>query len=210
MNVEELISLSSQVKFSDGGRREVSPLEAGKLLEFVELLSKWSEKMSLVSSSDAGRIINEHILDCWAAFAIVPRETIYLDIGSGSGLPGVVFSILAPESRVILLEPRVKRVDFLKETRRVLKLENIETAHTRLEDWKGLDGEQTKANSLAAIERAVGMEAEIYRLLKAKVASFSFSTMVSMTWNNPLSKTTHTASSYKLPNGNTHQVVCFT
>jgi 16S rRNA (guanine(527)-N(7))-methyltransferase RsmG len=210
MNAEELISLSREVKFSDGGRREITPLEAEKLLKFVELLSKWSEKMSLVSSSAAVRIINEHILDCWAAFAFVPRETIYLDIGSGSGLPGIVFSILSPLSKVILLEPRVKRIDFLKESRRVLKLENIETAHTRLEDWKGLEGGQTKDTSLAAIERAVGMEAEIYRLLKAKVASFSFSTMVSMTWSNPLSNTTHTASSYKLPNGNTHQVVCFT
>ena len=210
MNAAELISLSRAVRFSDGMKREIAVLEAEKLLEFVEILSKWSKKMSLVSSSDTERIINEHILDCWAAFAFVPRETIYLDIGSGSGLPGVIFSILAPASTVILLEPRAKRIDFLKEARRSLKLENIETAHTRLEDWRGLEGREREQITLAAIERAVGMEAEIYNLLKTKVTRFSFSTMVSMTWNNPLGHFLHTAFFYKLPNGNAHQVVCFT
>jgi len=201
---EELNKLSRQVSFSDGGRDEVSLLQANKFLEFVELLSKWSQKMSLVSSPDPERIINEHIIDCWAAFRFVPRETIYLDIGSGSGLPGVVFSILAPESRVILLEPRVKRIDFLKEARRVLKLENIETAHSRLEDWQGEEGK------VSAVERAVGMELEIYRQLRAKLNNFSFSAMVSMSWSNPIPSAPHFSGSYKLPNGNTHQVVCFT
>lgn len=210
MNPEELIELAKKVKFSNKTNRLLKHTEAVKLLEFVELLSKWSEKMSLVSSSDPGRILNEHILDCWAAFALVPRETIYLDIGSGSGLPGVVFSILAPESRVILLEPRVKRIDFLKEVRRVLKLENIETAHTRLEDWKGIEGDKAAEQSVASIERAVGMEVEIYRLLKTKLTRFSFSTMVSMNWNSPLLNMPHSNSSYELPNGNIHQVVCFT
>ena len=172
--------------------------------EFVEILSKWSEKMSLVSSSDTTRIINEHILDCWAAFAFVPRETTYLDIGSGSGLPGIVFSILAPEKKVILLEPRVKRIDFLKEARRLLKLENIETVHARLEDWNWV------GDKVAAVERAVGMEAELYRQLTLNIVNFSFSTMVSKGWDNPLSEHSYTASSYKLPNGVEHQLICFT
>jgi 16S rRNA (guanine(527)-N(7))-methyltransferase RsmG len=204
MTSEELISFSKQTKFSDNFLREITPEEATKLLGFTNLLSKWTDKMSLVSSSDTDRIVHEHILDCWAAFQFVPRETTYLDIGSGAGLPGVVFAILAPSSKVLLLEPRAKRIEFLKESRRVLGLENIETIESRLEDWSGLK------TGVSAVERAVGMEGEIYGLLQDRVEDFTFSAMVSMEWLNPLRDVENHSASYALPNGTIHQVVCFT
>jgi len=210
MNPEELVSLSRLVKFSDDVIRFLEIKEAAKLLDYVEILSKWSEKMSLVSSSDSTRIINEHILDCWAAFAFVPRGTIYLDIGSGSGLPGIVFSILATSSTVILVEPRAKRVDFLKEARRVLRLPNLEIVHSRLEDWSPAGEIKDNKMGVSAVERAVGMEAEIYRELKAKFDKFTLSTMVSKDWPNPLSEIPYSSSAYKLINGAEHQLVCFT
>jgi 16S rRNA (guanine(527)-N(7))-methyltransferase RsmG len=203
---EELISKSRAVSFSDGVQREIAENFSTKLLGYVELLSKWTQKMSLVSSPDKARIIDEHIIDCWAAAQIVPRETFYLDIGSGAGLPGVVIAILNPESRVILLEPRSKRVEFLKEVRRGLKLENVDVVMGRLEDWECEDN----IGRVSAVERAVGMEGEIFSLLKGKLEDFSLSLMVAEGWNNTVSSAESWEQTYKLENGTRHVVKCFT
>ena len=37
-----------------------------------------------------------------------------VDVGSGFGFPGIIFSILSPQTKIILLEPSEKRSEFLK------------------------------------------------------------------------------------------------
>lgn len=151
-----------------------------KLKAYAELLSKWNEKMDLVSSSEISRIYAEHIMDSVAAFGCieVSRETPILDIGSGAGLPGVVFAILAPEIKLILLEPRDKRVTFLKECRRELKLENVEVVHGRLEDFKS-------ERPVHGVQRAVGREVENAKLLGEIAPNSKLSFIVSTSWELP-------------------------
>jgi len=201
----ELCRLAGEVRFSTRQQLTLTEAQAGLLLGYVDMLALWSQKMSLVSSADPRRIINEHILDSAAAFQIVPRETFYLDIGSGAGLPGVVFAILEPEARVVLLEPRQKRVEFLKEVKRRLGLENVSVLGMRLEDWTSAE------SGCVAVQRAVGDESRHFQILKWQIPSAVFAPLVSMTWQNkaPLGELLRD-DSYTLPNGAEHHVPCFT
>lgn len=46
----------------------------------------------------------------------IPESASVIDIGSGSGLPGLVIAILRPHCQVTLVEPRAKRASFLRMT----------------------------------------------------------------------------------------------
>lgn len=106
--------------------------DLNKLEEFTNLLLKWNNSHDLVSQKSFWGIFDHHILDSIAAFIVnlhIPsaEPVSYLDIGSGAGLPGIVWHLCFGErSETILIEPREKRINFLKEVRRKLKLENID------------------------------------------------------------------------------------
>ena len=64
-----------------------------------------------------------------------------LDVGTGAGFPGLVLACVLPEARFTLVEPRQKRVAFLRHLIRTLGLTNTEVVADRIEsqatDWQG-------------------------------------------------------------------------
>ncbi|HZJ89820.1 MAG TPA: 16S rRNA (guanine(527)-N(7))-methyltransferase RsmG [Bacilli bacterium] len=58
-----------------------------------------------------------------------------LDIGSGAGFPGLVLALVYPKLKVTLLEPTRKRANFLNETVKLLKLNNVTVVSERAEDY---------------------------------------------------------------------------
>jgi len=57
-----------------------------------------------------------------------------LDIGTGAGLPGILLSILLPESEIILLDKSMKKSSFLKESLEILELNNASVLTGRAEE----------------------------------------------------------------------------
>ena len=56
------------------------------------------------------------------------------DVGTGAGYPGMLLAIARPEARVVLVEPRAKRVAFLNFVKSALKLENVFIEQKRIEE----------------------------------------------------------------------------
>jgi 16S rRNA (guanine527-N7)-methyltransferase len=141
---------------------QLSTKQAGQLEAFVSLLERWTTKIDLVSPAPRDILVERHIVDCLAARLLLASELAaagsgsYLDIGTGAGLPGVVLAVLEPERKVILCEPRQKRVMFLKEARKELGLDNTIVLAKRSEDI--LLGEVPELQ--AVFERALGREME--------------------------------------------------
>ena len=113
-----------------------------KLEAYLDLIIKWSSKVDLVSPGSKELLIERHIQDSYAAFLVIENElgSSYrscLDVGSGAGLPGIVFAILKPEAKFFLCEPREKRQIFLRQALESLSLANVELLHSRLEDVTG-------------------------------------------------------------------------
>jgi len=100
-------------------------------------LDKWRRKINLVAKAEPWQIIENHFLDSLTLLPLIePYETeespSLLDIGSGAGFPGLVLKIVCPWLKVILVEPRQKRVSFLKHIIRTLSLTNIDLREERL------------------------------------------------------------------------------
>jgi len=107
-------------------------------LYFAEL-TKWSGKMNLVAPAPAQQILESHFLDSLTLLPLLTATDLpkmLLDVGSGAGFPGLALKTVLPELSVTLIEPRQKRVSFLKHIIRTLGLKDVAVLAIRLEKVK--------------------------------------------------------------------------
>lgn len=110
---------------------------------YLEELNRWSKIADLVSQSETEIIIRKHILDSLAALTVLPKTGRLLDLGSGAGFPGLPIAIAIPTLSVTLLEPRRKRVNFLREVIRKTQLTNAQSYEGRAEEFTRMGGWQS-------------------------------------------------------------------
>ena len=111
-------------------------VQINRLCRYSEGLERWSKVHRLVGWKKASLFATEGLADAWALLDLLGAGEFQqiVDLGSGAGLPGVVLSIASPEQEIHLVEPRRKRVSFLREMRRVLELDSLHIHHGREED----------------------------------------------------------------------------
>lgn len=104
-------------------------------LYFVEL-KKWNRKINLVAKSISDdELLENHFLDSLALLPFIKYAGPHLlDFGTGAGFPGLVCRTACPELEITLVEPRQKRVSFLKHITRTLQLEKVHIHCCRIED----------------------------------------------------------------------------
>jgi len=100
---------------------------------YVDILLLWSSRLSLTAAKSAESIILEHLLDSLYIVPLLDRGFCVADIGSGAGFPGIPLAIVCPDVNFILLEPRRKRANFLREVTRQTNLQNVEVLEQRAE-----------------------------------------------------------------------------
>lgn len=119
-----------------------------KLMGFLDLLQKWNKVYNLTSVRDPQEMMALHMLDSLAAVPALQRyvaslgktageRTRQLDVGSGGGLPGVVFAICCPEVDIECVDTVGKKAAFLQQSAVTLKLPNLKGVHARVETLKG-------------------------------------------------------------------------
>ncbi len=119
-----------------------------KLMGFLDLLQKWNKVYNLTSVRDPQEMMSLHMLDSLAAVPALQRHvaslgkaagerTAQLDVGSGGGLPGVVFAVCCPEVDIHCVDTVGKKAAFLQQVAVSLKLPNLKGIHARVETLKG-------------------------------------------------------------------------
>ncbi len=123
---------------------ELDVQQSRRLYDYFSELKRWSRKVNLISKSATDEeIVEKHFLDSLALLSLIKLPTAsLLDVGSGAGFPGLVCKAARPEMKVDLVEPRLKRVSFLRHICRLLDLADVEVHGCRLED-RTLEGEAT-------------------------------------------------------------------
>lgn len=103
------------------------------LLErFAAMLREESARQNLISASTLDAIWSRHLVDSAQLILLADVDGSWIDIGSGAGLPGLVVAALA-DREVTLVEPRAKRVAFLRDAAEALGLSNVTIAGSRIE-----------------------------------------------------------------------------
>lgn len=86
------------------------------LKTYVELLWASNEELNLFSRKmTVEELVDNHVIDCLLPLKQFPKNLKYAaDLGSGGGLPGVIYAIQFPDTRYILFEKSVLKQNFLK------------------------------------------------------------------------------------------------
>jgi 16S rRNA (guanine527-N7)-methyltransferase len=107
-----------------------------RLLDYLALLERWNATYNLTAIRDPLEMVTRHLLDSLAILPYVHGGTL-ADLGTGPGLPGIPLAIAAPGRQVLLVDSNGKKVRFLREAIRALKLEGVRAVQTRVEDVEG-------------------------------------------------------------------------
>lgn len=106
-----------------------------KLDLYKKMVLEYNEKINLTGITEDNEFTEKHFYD-----SVIPTSTLdfndktIMDLGSGAGFPGIPLAILYPNSHFVLVDPMIKRCNFLKEVITKCNLKNVEVLETRIEE----------------------------------------------------------------------------
>jgi 16S rRNA (guanine527-N7)-methyltransferase len=118
---------------------------------YAEMLAGAGVERGLLGPHEVDRLWERHLLNSAVVSELLDPGERVVDIGSGAGLPGLPLAIARPDLQIVLLEPLLRRSDFLREVVAELGLP-VEVVRGRAEEpWvREQIGEKD-----AAVSRAV-------------------------------------------------------
>ena len=122
---------------------------------YVDLLTTAGVERGLIGPREAPRLWDRHIMNCAVVVPRVPLGSTVADVGSGAGLPGLVWAIARPDLRVTLVEPLLRRTVFLEEAIADLGLEGVTVLRSRAEEVEETFDVVT-ARAVAPLEKLAG------------------------------------------------------
>jgi 16S rRNA (guanine527-N7)-methyltransferase len=147
-------------------RVSASTAQIAQIREYVHLLLKWNQSLSLTSILDPGEILVRHFGESMFISCLIPVQNCRLaDLGSGAGFPGLALKIAFPSVQIRLIESNKKKCVFLSEIVRSLELKDVEILPNRFNEIRPIAG---FAEIITA--RALGRVSEILRWSKTSLA----------------------------------------
>lgn len=120
-------------------------------IQYAQILAGAGVERGLLGPREVSRVWDRHVLNsAVVAELLEPNEQI-ADIGSGAGLPGIPLALARPDIHVTLVEPLLRRSDFLREVIDELGI-NCRVVRGRAEDRAVRD---EVGESDAVVSRAV-------------------------------------------------------
>ena len=103
--------------------------------QYVDILVSRGVDWGLIGPREIGRLWERHILNSIALESLIPEGCRVADVGSGAGLPGIPLAILRPDLEMTLIEPMLRRSNFLTEAIDELGLDDrVSVVRGRAED----------------------------------------------------------------------------
>jgi len=122
--------------------KDIDPLFFTKIEKYKTFLQEYNKKTNLTRLDSEEKIYKDYFYE-----SIIPYKNInffnnckVLDIGSGSGIPGVVLKLLYPSITLSIIESNNKKVSFLKELAKELGI-TVFIFEKRAEDIKQIERE---------------------------------------------------------------------
>ncbi len=127
-----------------------------RMTHYAALLASAGVERGLIGPREVPRLWDRHLLNCAVAVPLVPADADVIDVGSGAGLPGIVWAIARPDLRVTCLEPLQRRATFLEEVVTAIDLgDRVQVVRARAEDIVRGRGPVTSLRARVVTARAV-------------------------------------------------------
>ncbi|KQP78187.1 16S rRNA (guanine(527)-N(7))-methyltransferase RsmG [Aeromicrobium sp. Leaf289] len=135
------------------------PVAAGVFHDQLPLVSRYAGILAsdgvergMIGPREVPRLWDRHLVNSGVVLPRLPQGATVADVGSGAGLPGLVWAIGRPDLQVTLVEPLLRRTTFLDEVVAELDLTNVRVVRSRAEDVDETFDVVT-ARAVAALEK---------------------------------------------------------
>ena len=153
MDLKELIAASS-LNLTD---TQVSLAD-----KYLNQILKWNKTRNLVSRNLKKNDLAEHFLDC----AVLQKHLLpgsVIDLGTGSGFPGMCLGIIDPNRDLTLVDSNRKKTSFLINIKNELGLNSVSIKNARVEEIKQI-------NEINIVCRAFKEPAALLKTLENKIS----------------------------------------
>ncbi|WP_332816929.1 16S rRNA (guanine(527)-N(7))-methyltransferase RsmG [Sphingopyxis sp.] len=137
-----------------------TPDQWKRLEQFIELLIAENAQQNLIAASTIPTMWVRHIADSAQLLSFDTRDGdgLWIDLGSGAGLPGLVVAILSARP-MLLVESRKRRCDFLRNVASELGLSHVEVVEAALERIEKRPAATISARAFAPLDRLLDLSA---------------------------------------------------
>jgi 16S rRNA (guanine527-N7)-methyltransferase len=127
-------------------------------LRYAELLADAGVRRGLIGPREVPRLWERHLLNCAVLSEVIDEDVSVCDVGSGAGLPGIPLALTRPDLRITLLEPLLRRTNFLEEVVKLLGITNVTVVRGRAEEMVGNmpPVDVVTARAVAPLDRLAG------------------------------------------------------
>lgn len=145
----------------------ISAEQKQQLEQYLAAILKWNAVYNLTAIKNPQQAWQLHILDSLAALLAVDVLLPHidkdsadalrvLDVGSGGGLPGVVWAVVRPHWQVCCVDAVAKKIGFIKQAAGQLGARNVSALHTRIENHTE-HYDVVTSRAFAALDKFVGL-----------------------------------------------------
>jgi 16S rRNA (guanine527-N7)-methyltransferase len=104
---------------------------------FTALLADSGVSHGLIGPREIPRLWERHVLNCAVIHPAIAADQMVIDVGSGAGLPGIALAIARPDLDLHLIEPMLRRTNWLTLAVDELGLTNVTVHRGRAEEFWG-------------------------------------------------------------------------
>ncbi len=153
MDLKELLAASSL---------NLTETQISKAEKYINQILKWNKTRNLVSRNLKKKDLAEHFLDC-AVLEKHLRPGSVIDLGTGSGFPGICLGIIDPYRELTLVDSNRKKTSFLIHVKNELGLNSVSVKNVRVEQIN-------QVNETNIVCRAFKEPADLLRTLENKIS----------------------------------------
>ena len=165
MDLKELVAASSL---------NLTDTQVSQADKYLSQILKWNKTRNLVSRNLRKKDLAEHFLDC----AVLQKHLMpgsVIDLGTGSGFPGICLGITDPNRELTLVDSNRKKTSFLLHIKNELGLNSISIKNSRVEEIKQINETnivcrafKEPANLLKSLENKISKKNKIILMVSEK------------------------------------------
>jgi 16S rRNA (guanine527-N7)-methyltransferase len=179
---------------------------------YIDLLLRWNARINLTAIRDSEKIVTRHFGESFflarhlfpgggeptasAAATASPASVSQFrlaDVGSGAGFPGIPIKLWAREISLTLIESNQKKMVFLREVCRALRLRDVNVQNERVEkavapafDAVTLRAVERFGDVLPAAGNLVGRDGRLALLISSVQVATAKSKLAGFRWEHPI------------------------
>ena len=164
MSLSELEnSFTKLVKLATDFDLTLSDGDISRCVEFARLLLAANESRNLTRLTKPDDLAVGMFLDSLLFNRVINNAKEIIDIGCGAGFPSIPIALTNPKPKIVAIDSRKMKVDFINEIISDLKLTNVQAKHARVEDLKKLQCDIVVARAVGSLPKTLTLALPLLR-----------------------------------------------